>query len=248
MMRGVPLDDDARAFFTAVEEHFIRRRGQALLLSPADVGRVAGWHRDGVPLEAVREGIDIHFDRLARRGRAPRRAVTLAFLEDDVLDAWAGAKRRRLGRAAAASAGGEADDGEPASLARPEEHAHLVAALEAATSTARARGLPEAAVAAIAAATEKLRAKAGLFEPGRPEHDEQRTEDHLRRLEKSLQEALQRALGEERVAALRREAEAELGERRQRMAADAAERVTAQLLARRVRDACAVPRLSLFYT
>ena len=41
----------------------------ALLLSPADVRRVATWLADGIPLAAVLEGIDLHFDRLARRDR-----------------------------------------------------------------------------------------------------------------------------------------------------------------------------------
>ena len=245
MMRGVPLDDDARAFFAEVEEHFVRRRGKALLLSPDDVARVARWHRDGVPLAAVKEGIDVHFDRLARRGREPRRAVTLAWVEDDVLDAWVGAKRRRLGRS-------RAGDGpaatEPETLARPEEHERLVAALDDAARTAREKALPDGVATAIEAAARKLRAKAELFDPGREDHDEQRTEEHLRRLDKSLQEALRQGLGDERVAVLRREAEAELGERRQRMAAEAAERVGEQLLSRRVRDLCAVPRLSLLYT
>src|SRR6185369_5809960 len=96
------MDAATQAYFRAVEEHFIRRRGRPLLLSPADVRRVGEWHAAGIPLATVVEGIDIHFDRMERRGRAPRRAVTLAFVDDDVLDAWAGARHRRTGRGAPA--------------------------------------------------------------------------------------------------------------------------------------------------
>lgn len=234
------MDEDAKAYFQAVEQHFIERRGQALLLSPEDVRRVSAWHEEGVPIEAVQEGIDVHFERMARRGRAPRRAVTLAYCEDDVHEAWAGVKQRKLG---ARSGGAVASEG-PSAL---DEHARLLAALRASGERAEAEGAA-AQAKAIARAAGKLEKKAELFDEGAAEHDAQRTEDHLRRLERSLDKALREAEGEAALTRLESAVEAELESKRARMKAEVYERVRDQLVAKRLRERFGLPRLSLFYT
>jgi hypothetical protein len=237
------VQDEAREFFGAVEEHFVRRRGRPLLLSPGDVSRVARWHADGIPLKAVIDGIDLHFDRMARRGKAPRRAVTLAYLEDDVLDAWAGVRQRRLGRRTGAT---EAAAPEP--LATPDEHRRLVEELEAAAKRlAASAGEPEAKlVAAVAAGAAKLRGKAGLFDAADPDHDEQRAEEHLRRLEKSLLTSGREALGPA-LFAVEAEVEREIADKRARMGEASWQRVRGQLVDKRVRERFGLPRLSLLY-
>jgi hypothetical protein len=237
-----PVDEAAQHYFRSVEEHFVRLRGQPLLLSPEDVQRVARWHAQGIPLAAVIEGMGIHFDRITRRGKAPRRAVTLAYLEDDVIDAWAGGRRRRLGRGSAK--GGEAA---PEPLVSTGEHARLLAALDEAA--ARLGGGDATAVALasdVAAARAKLEKKSELFDPSHEGHDEQRTEDHLRRIERSLGEAARRALGE-RLAAIEAEIASELEAKRTLMSASTFERISAQLLDKRLRERFGLPRLSLFY-
>lgn len=243
------MDHEAQTYFRAVEQHFVERRGRPLLLSPDDVRRVARWHETGIPLPAVREGIDIHFDRLSRRGRAPRRAVTLAYCEDDVLDAWSGARRRRLG-ARPTSAGTVAEaPAEAGTLAGPGEHARLVAALHDAAARLRARGEGADAdlAGAVLEAAAKLDRKAELFDPAREEHDEQRAEDHLRRLERSLLKRLEQVLGAERVQALADEVAEAAADKRDALGEAGWERVRAQLVARRVREHCQLPRLSIFY-
>jgi hypothetical protein len=235
------VDESAKSYFQAIEQRFIERRGRALLLSPADVRRVADWHREGVPLEAVLEGVDLHFDRMQRRGREPRRAVTLAFCEDDVHDAWAGVKQRRLGaRTASATAAAEG----PSLL---DEHARLLAALRAARDRAVEEGRGVEA-GAIERALGTLEGKAELFDAARADHDPQRTEDHLRRLERSLDRALREAAGEESILELTRAVESDLAEKRSRMKDATWERVREQLVSKRLRERHALPRLSLFYT
>ena len=237
------MDEDETAYFRSVEEHFIQRRGRPLILSPGDVHRTRTWHDGGIPLKAVLEGIDIYFDRLERRGRAARRAVTLAYLEDDVLDAWAGEKRRRLGRA------GESDDaGKPGPVARPEEHERLARSLADTARELGGRGETENLVgAAVEAAAKKLRAKADLFDPAREDHDEQRVEDHLRRLERTLLTAVRKAVGEDGVTCLERDVTASLADKRERMGESTHERVVRQLVDKRLRERFGIPRLSLFY-
>jgi hypothetical protein len=233
------VEQGEREYFEAIERRFIERRGRPLLLSPEDVARASEWHAAGIPLEAVLEGIDIHFDRMTRRGRAPRRAVTLAYVEDDVTDAWAAGKQRRLGRSA--DEGGVS--GADASL-----HAALVASLLAAAERLGGTS-PRAEVAeALRASAKKLEAKASLFDVAAPDHDPQKTEDHLRRLEKSLLTAAREALGHDPLAALEAEVAAELADKRARMAEATYARVSGHLLDKRLRERFGIPRLSLFYT
>ncbi len=236
------MDEATRTYFETIERHFIERRGQALLLSPADVARVAGWRAQGVPLEAVIEGVDVHFERMLRRGRAPRRAVTLAYVEDDVMDAWAGVRRRRVGRAVGGDGAGQA----PAALATRAELARLGAALDAAR--ARLEGAGDQALAdLVAAARAKLDTKAALFDETTDAHDDERAEDHLRRLEKGLLARARASLGPEAESQLVAQAQRDLAARAARLEDSARERAIVQLVDRSLRERLGIPRLSLFY-
>lgn len=241
------MDAAAQEYFRAVEERFIERRGQALILSPADVARVADWHRQGIPLEAVLEAIDVHFERMARRQRPARRAVSLSYLEDEVLDAWSGARRRKLGRPSVGQSAGTG--GAAVALANADEHARACQALKAASERLAGSADPRAAqlAAHVSAALEKLQGKAALFDPAAEGHDDERAEDHLRRLEKSLLQHAREILGPEEIARLERDAGATLGEKAHRMDDKARERAISQLVDRSLRERLGIPRLSLFY-
>lgn len=228
-------------YFRSIEERFAARRGRPLILSPADVARATDWFRQGIPVEAVLEAIEVHFERLARREREPRRAVTLAYLEDEVTDAWAGAKRRRLGSR-------PRTESEPAlhALATRAEHARLAQALREAASRLAAGGDADLA-AIVERALGKLEAKAELFDETAATHDDERAEDHLRRLEKSMLDKAREAIGAEAAGQLEQQAAAALAGKLERMDERARERAAAQLMDRSLRERLGVPRLSLFY-
>ncbi len=63
-------------YFTEIEEHFQRARGQFRLLSPLDWALVEAWKNDGIPLEAVLRGIDVAFEKWRSRP-ARARAQTI---------------------------------------------------------------------------------------------------------------------------------------------------------------------------
>ena len=73
-------------YFSEAEKYFSLRFGRPLLLSPRDVAKVEEWHAMGIPLRAVKRGIDRRFERLDPSRR--RKAVVLAFCENAVLDEW----------------------------------------------------------------------------------------------------------------------------------------------------------------
>ena len=67
-------------YFTEIEEHFQRRRGTLLILSPLDWALMEIWKDAGIPLEAVLRGIDATFDKWERRPRRTRKVNGLAYL------------------------------------------------------------------------------------------------------------------------------------------------------------------------
>ncbi|MEM7246621.1 MAG: hypothetical protein AAF533_14820 [Acidobacteriota bacterium] len=234
-----------REYFEAIEEHFIRRRGQALMLSPADVHRVSGWHDAGIGLEAVLEAIDIHFERMARRDRPSRRAVTLAYLEDDVLDVWAGVRQRRMGASSTGTAGGP---GESEPIAGPATHRRFVDRLQDDQRRLSAGDEREVAAATLVAKLAKrLEGHAEKFRPDLPDHDEQAAEDCLRRIEKSLRDGLRKLTSDDRLEALEQEGLATLGEKADAMKESTRQRLVKQLVDKTLREEMGLPRLSLFY-
>src|ERR1700685_3408315 len=76
-------------YFTEIEEYFWRRRGAHLLVSRLDWAILETWQKAGIPIGAVRKGIDRAFESWARsrRGAGGGQVESLAFLGDTGLDA-----------------------------------------------------------------------------------------------------------------------------------------------------------------
>lgn len=96
-----PASPEDHAYFQAVEEAFLRLRGKATLLSPADWQVAQGWQRAGVPLELVLRVMEELFARAKERRR--RTLSSLRYFKAAVEAAWeevaalsAGGRRERL--------------------------------------------------------------------------------------------------------------------------------------------------------
>jgi len=81
-------------FFRAVEERLVALRGTATLLSPADWQLARSWHREGIPLDVVLEGLERAFARHRERGRTGR-ISSLRYCRPLVEEVWR--ERRELG-------------------------------------------------------------------------------------------------------------------------------------------------------
>ena len=90
-------------YFTEIEEHFWRKRGAHLLVSPLDWAIVETWQKSGISLSAVLKGIDRAFESYARsrRGSAGRPMKSLAYCVDAVLEFAAQEKEAHAGTAPA---------------------------------------------------------------------------------------------------------------------------------------------------
>jgi hypothetical protein len=77
-------------YFTEIEEHFVRRRGKHLLISPMDWSLISTWRESGVPLHVALRGIDIALDQWnAKPHRSSERLHTLFYCHDAVMEEYA---------------------------------------------------------------------------------------------------------------------------------------------------------------
>jgi hypothetical protein len=85
-------------YFTEIEEHFVKRRGKHLLISPVDWGLIATWRDAGVPLNVAIRGIDIAMDGfLARQHRGHSKVSSLCYCHDAVMTEFAEYLEARVG-------------------------------------------------------------------------------------------------------------------------------------------------------
>ena len=88
-------------YFTEIEEHFVKRRGKHLLISPMDWGLIAAWRDAGVPLHVAIRGIDIAMDGfLARQHRGRTKVNSLCYCHDSVMTEYAEHLEARVGESA----------------------------------------------------------------------------------------------------------------------------------------------------
>ena len=98
-------------YFTEIEEHFVKRRGKNLLISPMDWALISAWRDAGVPLQVALRGIDIAMDGfLARRHRGNSRVNSLCYCHDAVMAEYASHLESHVGQSTDESA----DDSEQA--------------------------------------------------------------------------------------------------------------------------------------
>src|SRR5436305_15095180 len=80
--------DPDHAYFQAVEEIFVELRGSPLLLSPADWQVASRWHKEGVPLDLVRQTLEEVFARRKER-KAKGKISSLRYCGPAIEAAWA---------------------------------------------------------------------------------------------------------------------------------------------------------------
>ncbi len=230
-------------YFTEIEEHFQRRRGSLLLLSPMDWALIATWQETGFPLEAVLRGIDATFDKQdARKGKARTRRINgLAYCAQEVLRAVEAMHEVATGARAAAAQ--KEDSGFEA--ARIAQHLRTAAgALQQEKILASLRTQAEATAQRLLALAEEIAAvPARQFDSRAVEALEQ----NLLVLEERLYAAATATAPEDLLAGLRLQATRELAAVRSRLQAEQIRHIEQQFLRRQLFAELHLPRLSLFY-
>jgi len=86
-------------YFTELEEHFVKKRGKHLLISPMDWALIAAWRDAGVPLQVAIRGIDIAMDAFfAKKRRGSAKINSLCYCHDSVMTEYANHLESQVGQ------------------------------------------------------------------------------------------------------------------------------------------------------
>jgi len=230
-------------YFTEIEEHFWKKRGAHLLVSPLDWAIMEAWQKAGVPLEAALQGIDRAFESYARSRRGAGRPLkSLAYCTDAVLEA---AEERQEAAAGAQTATARVEKKE--AFSREEVKAYLQRNAE---TLQKAAERSEAAHRGVAAVFKEVGnslsgAMILLDAPGRVDLED--LERRLTVLDEKVHATLVHGASEELMLRLRRETDSQLAAYRRKMKAEQLAVVERQYLQKRLLEEYRLPRLSLFY-
>lgn len=230
-------------YFTEIEEHFWKKRGAHLLVSPLDWAIMETWQKAGVPLEAALKGIDQAFESYQRSRRGAGKPLkSLAYCTDAVLQAAEEIQE--------AAAGGQPVNGHrPAkeAFSREDLRAYLernIALLKKAGERSSSSQAPVAAL--LATVANSLSAILPLLDaPGRVDLED--LERRLTVLDEKLHASLLSHASEELLVKIRREVDSQLTAYRRKMKAEQLAVVEKQYLQKRLLEEYRLPRLSLFY-
>ncbi len=221
-------------YFTEIEEHFQRRRGTVLLLSPLDWALMETWKDAGVPLEAVLRGIDSTFEKWERRPKRFQKVNALAYCSQEVLTSAEEMKEAAVGAA-------------PRERKSPElDQSAVVEYLNGNAAQLDHLQLQATAQTLAHETASSLRTLAASLSQGQLLS----MEDLERRLtvaEEKILAALLAATPDDILLAVRTEADRDLAPYRRKMSAPQIEQLHKQYVHKRVLEQYQVPRLSLFY-
>ena len=229
-------------YFTEIEEHFWRKRGAHLLVSPLDWAILETWQQAGIPLTAVLKGIDRAFESYARSRRGAGKPLkSLAYCTDAVLDAAEEAQE--------AAAGSHSPNGakaaEPFARSELRQYMENNAALLVKAAERFAQSQATVAAALLRVAESLAESLTLLDAPGNLD-----LEDFERRmtiLDDKVHATLLSNASEELMLKIRREVDSQLSAYRRKMKAAQLALVEKQYLQKRLLDEYQLPRLSLYY-
>jgi hypothetical protein len=229
------------SYFTEIEEHFWKKRGAHLLVSPLDWAIMETWHQANVPLDAVLKGIDHAFESYQRSRRGAGRPMkTLAYCTDAVLEA---AEEIREAAAGATPKNGGATS---ETFSRDELRSYFARNLESIRNAATAPELPLPLSQRLTEIARSLETHLTLLEaPGALDLED--LERRLTILDEKIQAALIQHASEETMLRIRREVDAQLTAFRRKVKAEQLVMVERQYVQKRVLEEFRLPRLSLFY-
>lgn len=236
--------DNYFEYFSEVEECFQKSRGTPTLLSTLDWALIESWKEAGVPIEAVRIGIDRAFQRLARRPQPYRKVNSLAYCTQAVLEA---ADELKANGISDPRSGLPQTPRSTAPFAAQElqayfrRNADLLGKARRRCET-RAEQILAQDLEEVAAAVRKL--TGGITDA--PESVRE-LELQLATLEEKLSASVVRACPVERLAELRRDVDRGIVPYRGKMTAPQLESLERQFLKRSLFEYYGIPRLSLFY-
>jgi hypothetical protein len=229
-------------YFTEIEEHFWKKRGAHLLVSPLDWAIMETWQKAGVPLDAALKGIDRAFESYQRSRRGAGKPLkSLAYCTDAVLDA----AEEQQEAAAGAQPSARAQTKEP--FSRPELQTYLQRNTEILHEAARRFETAQPNLATfLGEMAERIGSCQTLLDaPGSLDLED--LERRLTILDEKVHAALLTHASEELMLKIRREVDSQLATYRRKMKTEQLALVEKQYSQKRLLDEYQLPRLSLYY-
>jgi hypothetical protein len=230
-------------YFTEIEEHFWKKRGAHLLVSPLDWAIMETWQKAGVPLDAALKGIDRAFESYQRSRRGAGKPLkSLAYCTDAVLDA---AEERQEAAAGAQPANSATPKAEPFPRSDVKGYIEKNAAQLERAAGRSAKSDSQLCVMLKSAAASLLGCLTLLETPGILDLED--LERRMSILDDKVHAALLSHASEEMMLKIRREVDSQLSAYRRKMKAEQLALVEKQYLQKRLLDEYQLPRLSLYY-
>jgi hypothetical protein len=234
-------------YFSEIEEWFQRHRGTPTLLSTLDWALIESWKEAGIPIEAVRLGMERAFQKYARRPKPFRKINSLAYCTQAVLEAADELKTTGISDLRRASPAGG-----PAVLSAAPFSAEELRAYFRRNADLLGEGRQRCETAAeqvLAQDLEEVATALRRLAQSMPEAPEnvRELELELATLEEKLSASVVRACPVERLTGLRREVDRGIAPYRGKMTAPQLESLERQFLKRSLFEHYGIPRLSLFY-
>jgi hypothetical protein len=231
-------------YFTEIEEHFWRKRGAHLLVSPLDWAIVETWQRAGIPLDVVLRGIDQAFESYQRSRRSVGRPLkSLAYCVDAVLDAATQQKETEVGAGPQVKRTAVA----PEPFSRDELRAYVLRNAERLAKSADKLRPSDPDLARHVAQTRATLAEVARLFDSPAQLDLEDIERRMTVLEQKLVAAITAAADEQALLTIRRELDRHLAPYRRRMTAEQLSQLERQYAQKRLFERFDLPRLSLFY-
>jgi hypothetical protein len=220
-------------YFSDIEDHFCRRRGTVLMVSPLDWALMETWKEAGLPLEAVLRGIDSTFEKYDRRPTKTRKINGLGYCTQEVLAAAEDMKEAAVGSVRETGESRVESDQIRKYL---EQNAALLAKVK----------VPGMAETLIREDARVLQALAKEIADGATA-DGEAIERRLTVMEEKLFAALLAATEDEALVSVRAQAEKEIAPYRGKMTGPQIEQLLRQYTNKKLLERYGLPRLSLFY-
>lgn len=233
---GFVLMENYFNYFTEIEEHFCRRRGTLLQLSPLDWALIETWKDSGIPLEAALRGVDATFDHYERRPSKTKKVNGLAWCAQEVLAAAEEIKEAAVGSAREETQASGQSATEIAEFFR--RNAQKLRQIEVAAPVQQVARECAASLEAAASGLNDVAAAAPLLEE---------LERKMTVLEERLVAALMLSTSEEDLVRFRAEADRAIAPYRSKMPAAQIAQLQKQYIHKRLFEQATIPRLSLFY-
>lgn len=238
-------------YFTEVEQHFVRRRGKHMWISPLDWSLVATWRASGVPLNVALRGIDIAMDTWdSKPHRSSDRLSTLFYCHNSVMEEYARHLEAHLGEepGESRSAGEKPPAGESETPDGPGRDSVLrfLASRILEIEPMQAKHSPGEDDEAITRVLSRLRQIAQSVESAE-RIDLEALERDLSILDDLLVSELRLGIAQEQLAAWEQEARKELKVYKKRLPKETYAKIVDNFLRGRIRRQFRIGELSLFH-